>query len=632
MRRRGAVLGLSKLAAAALLAAACSDVAGPAGARRSLGPPSYSFSPNGITLSAEGSSLFESGRILAKGFNGQHPHLHDAVIVTVFWTGAALIDSVTDFQTNAQRTPIGNTYHLVESVIAGGYNMATYAATNIQNFPDPQPDPTVVYAVQVFLSDSTPDGGLEMSSWTGVEDVFASALGAHASASGTASTDATVGPGPVAIGDGALAYAVTMSNGMVGRTRPTGYSMVNVQSDNAMVAQADYMVQAGAGTTNPQWTWFFNQPSTWLASVVVLNRAAGTSSPGDLTATTSTTGLNLDPDGYTVTVDDASSQAIGINGSVTFTGLPAGNHGVALSGVAANCTVRGANPQTVSVPSGGTATAAFSVTCSATTGDLTVSASTTGSSLDPDGYTVTVDDTSSQAIGINGSVTFTGLPAGNHGVALSGVAANCTVSGGNSQTVSVPAGGTATSTFSVTCTTPPGDLTVSATTTGTSLDPDGYTVTVDGGSPRALAINGSVSYLGLSAGSHTVALSGVAGNCTVSGGTSRTVTVPSGGTATVSYSVSCNSAPVVNAGPDETVLLGVLYTLNVSFSDPDHGPWTYTIDWGDGSRSTGNRSSAGSFSAGHTYFGLLTKRTIRVTVRDSLGASGSDTKVITLIL
>src|SRR2546430_13299890 len=81
-----------------------------------------------------------------------------------------------------------------------------------------------------------------------------------------------------------------------------------------------------------------------------------------------------------------------------------------------------------------------------------VCSSDLGSSLDPDGYTVTVDGTSSQLIGINGSVTFPGLAPGNHSVALSGVAANCTVSGGISQTVTVPSGGTVTAAFSVTCT------------------------------------------------------------------------------------------------------------------------------------------------------------------------------------
>src|SRR5207302_563778 len=151
---------------------------------------------------------------------------------------------------------------------------------------------------------------------------------------------------------------------------------------------------------------------------------------------------------------------------VSYPGLPAGSHTVAISGVAANCTVSGGSSQTVSVPSGGTATAAFTVTCSAPTGDLTVSASTTGATLVPDGYTVTVDGGSPQAIGINASVSYTNLSASNHTVAISGVATNCTVSGGPSRTVSVPSGSTATTTFSVSCVTPPGNLTVATSTTG----------------------------------------------------------------------------------------------------------------------------------------------------------------------
>src|SRR5439155_23613573 len=56
------------------------------------------------------------------------------------------------------------------------------------------------------------------------------------------------------------------------------------------------------------------------------------------------------------------SQPIATNGSVSFTG-PAGDHSIALTGVAANCTVSGANPRTVTVPSGGTTTTTFSVSC-----------------------------------------------------------------------------------------------------------------------------------------------------------------------------------------------------------------------------------------------------------------------------
>jgi hypothetical protein len=93
-----------------------------------------------------------------------------------------------------------------------------------------------------------------------------------------------------------------------------------------------------------------------------------------------------------------------------------------------------------------------------------------------------------------------------------------------------------------------------------------------------------------------------------------------------------NQAPTVDVGPDQTVLSGLLYTLNATFSDPDNnGPWSYTIDWGDGSTTTGTASSQGAISQGHTYVALLTRSfTIRVTVRDRDGASGSDTKVVTV--
>jgi len=294
--------------------------------------------------------------------------------------------------------------------------------------------------------------------------------------------------------------------------------------------------------------------------------------------------------------------------------------------------VSGGTSRTVSVPSGSTATTTFSVSCTTPPGNLTVSTSTTGSSLDPDGYTVTVDGGSPQSLGINASVSYTNLAAGNHTVAISGVATNCTVSGGTSRTVSVPSGSTATTSFSVTCTTPPGNLAVSTSSSGANI-PNSYTVTVDGSQSQTVASTGSVTFTNLSAASHTVVLA-VPSNCTVSGGASRTVTVPSGGTATLSYSVSCNAPPVVNAGPDETALTGLLYTLRWSFTDANHnGPWSYTINWGDGSTSSGTVSSEGSFSAGHTYVVILPRSfTIRVTVRDAAGASASDTKVISVLL
>src|SRR5437879_2850746 len=440
------------------------------------------------------------------------------------------------------------------------------------------------------------------------------------------------------VGDAFMTY-----HGSWNRTVPTGAKVVRVRVVNGRPTAIDDFVTGWQLADGSRW----GRPVGLLVmpdgALLVSDDFAGriwrvtfVQSPpatGNLDVTTATTGSSLDPDGYTVAVDGAAGQPIGINSTVTFTGLAAGSHSVVLSGVAANCAVSGGTSQTVTVPSGGTATVSYSVTCTTPPGDLTVTTSTGGSSLDPDGYTVAVGGGAGQAIGINGSVTFTNLAAGSHSVALTDVAANCTVSGANPQTVTVPAGGSVTAPFSVSCTPLPGDLTVTTSTSGSS-QPSGYTVTVDGSQSQAIGTNSSVTFTNLAAGSHSVALTDVAANCTVSGANPQTVTVPSGGTVTVSFSASCatpNRPPTVNAGSDQSVLLGVLYSLpDASFSDPDNdGPWSYTIDWGDASSSSSSRPSQGSLPGTHNYLLPGTYR-ITVTVMDHHGASGSDLKILTV--
>ena len=260
-----------------------------------------------------------------------------------------------------------------------------------------------------------------------------------------------------------------------------------------------------------------------------------------LAVTVTTTGFDIDPDGYTVWVDNAQSQPVGANGVVSFT-VPSGPHQVALYGVASNCTVGGFNPRMVWSAGDLAAATTFTVTCVAK-GDVFVSTNTTGVDLPADGYTVTLDGSVSQPVATNGNVAFTGVPSGGHTVALSGVAGNCTVSGANPQTVTVHSGATTAAPFSVSCAptgSGSGSLTVTTTTTGSNLDPDGYTVTIDGTISQPVATNGRVTFTG-PAGAHPVALSGVAANCTVSGANPRTVTVPAGGTGTTTFSVTCSA-------------------------------------------------------------------------------------------
>src|SRR5213083_2917310 len=183
--QRTTVTVLPRILAAALLAAACSDSVGPA---RGPAPPLFSFSPNGIRLDQANSGLPQPGRRFVKGFNPTNPQNGDAIVVTLFWVGSTyIVDSVTDHLVDANWTKVGNTYNLVEYVTAGGISMATYVATGVQNIPPANPDGTNVLAVEAILDDSVPDGGIWMSAWRGVEDVYAQALGAHLSASGAGS-------------------------------------------------------------------------------------------------------------------------------------------------------------------------------------------------------------------------------------------------------------------------------------------------------------------------------------------------------------------------------------------------------------------------------------------------------------
>src|SRR6185503_5941359 len=196
------ITGVTGLLAGALLVSSCTDSAGPAPELRKPGTPSFSLSANGITLNRQIVTYGQSGTLLIKGFNPTSPHRGDAVIAHFAWlssTTTNIIDSVVDVMTTSPYTRVGNTYHLVQFVHFNGVSLATYVATNIQNFPDGQSDPNPVYAVGAYLHESVTDGGIRLSSWTGVEDVFANALGSgtgaprSGSGSGTTPTTASVG-------------------------------------------------------------------------------------------------------------------------------------------------------------------------------------------------------------------------------------------------------------------------------------------------------------------------------------------------------------------------------------------------------------------------------------------------------
>jgi hypothetical protein len=89
-----------------------------------------------------------------------------------------------------------------------------------------------------------------------------------------------------------------------------------------------------------------------------------TPTEGSIRIQTTTSGADIDPDGYNVRVDEESALAIGATGEVVINDVRIGRHLVTLAGLAANCTItEGLNPQTTDVVGDETVTVRFAVNC-----------------------------------------------------------------------------------------------------------------------------------------------------------------------------------------------------------------------------------------------------------------------------
>jgi len=160
-----------------------------------------------------------------------------------------------------------------------------------------------------------------------------------------------------------------------------------------------------------------------------------------------------------------------------------------------------------------------------------------------------------------------------------------------------------------------------------SSDPDGSVTswqwTFGDGTSGSTAQNPSHTYS--AGGSYTVTLTVKDNQNASSSPVSHTVQV-----------TAPNQPPSVTAGGEQTVLIGALFSLTgAGFSDPNHdGPWTVTINWGDGTSSTSTASSEGSIGGSHSYPLTLLGHdyTLTVTVVDAHGARGSASKTVHVVV
>ena len=84
----------------------------------------------------------------------------------------------------------------------------------------------------------------------------------------------------------------------------------------------------------------------------------------EITVSTASADIDIDRDGYIVSIEGGRAHTVGVNGAVTIGALRIGTYLVRLDGLAVNCTVDGANPRAVEViGDNAVSRISFSVSC-----------------------------------------------------------------------------------------------------------------------------------------------------------------------------------------------------------------------------------------------------------------------------
>jgi hypothetical protein len=216
-----------------------------------------------------------------------------------------------------------------------------------------------------------------------------------------------------------------------------------------------------------------------------------------------------------------------------FTPVSAGDHIVSTTGLPGVCT--GGAPKAVNVQPGDTVPVEFSILCARTTGDISVSVTTTGSNIDADGYRIIIDSVFNTRSDANGVRLVKWQPVGSRLVRLDEVAGNCGTP--PSQTKSVTAGATTEFAFSVTCA-PVGFLKVVSTISGSDPDPDG-TLLLFGSSGFRIPASGTTVQR-VNTGFYNYGIFDETPNCALGVSKFGAATITAGDTATVYVSLTCS--------------------------------------------------------------------------------------------
>jgi hypothetical protein len=264
------------------------------------------------------------------------------------------------------------------------------------------------------------------------------------------------------------------------------------------------------------------------------------STDGMLVVSTYTGGDDPDQDGYLLPVDGIQSLPLNPTGTAEL-GLPSGRHSLRLDGVAQHCSVVQGFSREVDVPSRGTTSVAFEVSCQASS--LRVTTTTTGLDVDPDGYHVVVDGMDRGSIAPNGALEIP-VDHGSRVIALTGLAPLCATYGPSSRAVSVTGPDVVPIDFAIACTAASGVIGIVVEASG-SFSSGSFGVMIDEAESSRVGWGGPHYVNGVSGGDHVVSLRGPHG-CSVEADP-RSVSITIGqlirDTVEVNFSVICAQEP-----------------------------------------------------------------------------------------
>jgi hypothetical protein len=181
--------------------------------------------------------------------------------------------------------------------------------------------------------------------------------------------------------------------------------------------------------------------------------------------TTTTSGLDLDQDGYHVVMDDVDLGPVSKNDTLLIRSDP-GSRAISLAGLTTNCVVQGSDAREVTIVANEIAAVDFAVVCTAASGVVGVIVEASGTDVEGS-YVASVNRIWRFTVRLDGPTYMTGVPVGTYPVSLD-APSNC--SPADPQSVEVTGGTLVRDTvgvaFAVTCLGDVGTLRITAPTTG----------------------------------------------------------------------------------------------------------------------------------------------------------------------